>query len=71
MLLNKVNADGLLLYKRINFKFIYLLLVFNDFLSQIHIVSKYLQDTYADIIESMALIEATKQDFLDLRNDNL
>lgn len=68
LLLNKFNAERLL--KRINFKFIYLLLVFNEFLSQIHIVSKYLQDTNVDIIESMALIEATKQYFLDLRNDN-
>lgn len=68
LLLNKVNAVGLL--KKIDFKFIYLLLVFNDFLSQIHIVSKYLQDTNTDIIESMTLIEATKKYFLDLRNDN-
>lgn len=66
LLLNNVNAKGLL--KKIDFKFIYLLLLFNDFLSQINIVSKYFQDVSVDIIKGMSLIESTKKYFLDLRN---
>lgn len=68
LLLNNVNAKGLL--KKIDFQFIYLLLLFNDFLSQINIVSKYFQDVSADMIKGMSLIESTKMYFLDLRNQD-
>lgn len=38
---------------KIDFQFIYLLLLFNDFLSQINIVSKYFQVVSADMIKGM------------------
>jgi len=66
LLLNNVNAKGLL--KKIDFKFIYLLFLFNDFISQINIISKYFQDVNADMIKGMSLIESLKKYFLDLRN---
>jgi len=66
LLLN--NVKGLL--KKLDFQFIYSLLLFNDFLSQINIVSKYFQDVNADMIKGMSLIESTKMYFLDLRNQD-
>jgi len=43
-------------------------LVFDDILSQIQILSKYLQDVKADMANSIILVESTKKYFLDLRN---
>jgi len=44
------------LLKKIDFKFVYLLLVFDNFLSQIHILSKYLQDIKADMANGIILM---------------
>lgn len=54
-----LEAVGLL--NMIDFQFIYLLYLFNDLLSEIHIVSKYLQDVNADISKAIILIQATNE----------
>jgi len=61
-----LEAEGLL--RKIDFKLIYLLLVFYDILSQIQILSKYLQDVKADMANRIILAESTKKYFLELRN---
>lgn len=66
---NDRNLEAKTLLKQINFKFVYLLLFFNDLLSHIHGVNLYLQDVKADISKAMVLIETTKQLFNDLRNE--
>lgn len=45
----------------------YLLLVFDDFLSQIRILSKYLNDVKADIVNSIILKESTKKIFFRIK----
>jgi len=66
---NDRNLEAKSLLKRINFKFVYLLLFFNNLLSHIHGVNLYLQDIKADITKAMVLIETTKQFLNDLRNE--
>jgi len=63
------NLEAKSLLKRINFKFVYLLLFFNNLLSHIHGVNLYLQDVKADITKAMVIIETTKQFLNDLRNE--
>lgn len=58
------------LLRKIDFKFIYLLLVFNDFLSQINILSQYLQNINGDMAKGIILIESPKNYFLEMRNHN-
>lgn len=41
---------------------------YDDILSQIQILIKYLQDVKADMANSIILVESTKKYFLDLRN---
>lgn len=53
----------------IDFQFIYLLYLFNDLLSEIHIVSKYLQDVNADISKAIILIQATNESLNNRRNN--
>jgi len=45
----------------IDFKFLYLQWVFDDFLIKIHILSKYLQDVIVDMTNSIILMESTKK----------
>lgn len=53
----------------INFQFVYLLYLFVDLLSEVHITSKYLQDSNADISKAIILIQTTKDLFNKRRND--
>ncbi|KAL4127358.1 hypothetical protein QTP88_011532 [Uroleucon formosanum] len=61
------EAIGLL--KNIDFKFIYLLLFFNDLLSQINLLTKYLQDKNADMAKAIILMNSLKEHFCEIRND--
>jgi len=61
------EATGLL--KNIDFKFIYLLLFFNDLLSQINLLTKYLQDKNADMAKAIILMNSLKEHFCEIRND--
>lgn len=55
------SSEAVGLLNMIDFQFIYLLYLFNDLLSEIHIVSKYLQDVNADISKAIILIQATNE----------
>ncbi|KAE9522672.1 hypothetical protein AGLY_016945 [Aphis glycines] len=61
------EATGLL--KNTDFKFIYLLLFFNDLLSQINLLTKYLQDKNDDIAKAIILMNSLKEHFCEIRND--
>lgn len=61
------EATGLL--KNIDFKFIYLLVFFNDLLSQINLLTKYLQDKNADMAKAIILINSLKEHFCEIKND--
>lgn len=63
------SSEAIGLLKSIDFKLIYLLLFFNDILSQINLVTKYLQDLNADTAKAIVLINSLKEHFGGLRND--
>ncbi|KAL4090205.1 hypothetical protein QTP88_025104 [Uroleucon formosanum] len=57
------SSEAIGLLKNIDFKFIYLLLFFNDLLSQINLLTKYLQDKNADIAKAIILMNSLKEHF--------
>jgi len=63
------SSEAVGLLNMIDFQFIYLLYLFNDLLSEIHIVSKYLQDVNLDISRAIILIQATNESLNNLRNN--
>lgn len=63
------SSEAIGLLKSIDFKFIYLLLFFNDILSQVNLVTKYLQDLNADTAKAIVLINSLKEHFGGIRND--
>jgi len=64
------SSEANSLLKNIDFKFIYLLLLFNDLLSQINLLTKYLQDKNADYkAKTIILINYVKEHFCEIRND--
>lgn len=54
-----LKVEGLL--RKIDFRFVYLLLVFDDILSQVQILRKYLQDVKGDIANNVILVESTQK----------
>lgn len=71
LVLEKSNrsSEAIGLLNMINFQFVYLLYLFVDLLSEVHITSKYLQDSNADISKAIILIQTTKDLFNKRRND--
>jgi len=63
------SSEATSLLKNIDFKFIYLLLFFNDLLSQINLLTKYLQDKNADMAKAIILMNSLKEHFCEIRND--
>ncbi|KAL4100864.1 hypothetical protein QTP88_020893 [Uroleucon formosanum] len=63
------SSEAIGLLKNIDFKFIYLLLFFNDLLSQINLLTKYLQDKNADMAKAIILMNSLKEHFCEIRND--
>ncbi|KAL4090975.1 hypothetical protein QTP88_025725 [Uroleucon formosanum] len=62
------SSEAIGLLKNIDFKFIYLLLFFNDLLSQINLLTKYLQDKNADMAKAIILLNSLKEHFCLIRN---
>ncbi|KAL4112419.1 hypothetical protein QTP88_016212 [Uroleucon formosanum] len=63
------SSEAIGLLKNIDFKFIYLLLFFNDLISQINLLTKYLQDKNADMAKAIILMNSLKEHFCEIRND--
>lgn len=63
------SSEAVGLLKNIDFKFIYLLLFFDDLLFQIHSITKYLQDIKANMAKAIVLINSLKEHFSCIRND--